>query len=49
MADEQLCKLIDARAYIDGLMEEVPEDSPAWEVLNGAWCLLDEAIRKHQE
>lgn len=44
MDDKQLCKLRDAKAYIDGLMEEVPENSPAWEALNGAWCILEEAI-----
>ena len=49
MSEEQLCKLKDARAYIDGLMEEVPENSPAWEAMNGAWCILDEAIEKNEK
>lgn len=48
MSKEDLCKLKDARAYVDGLMEEVQEDSPAWGVLNEAWCLLDGAIKKHE-
>lgn len=49
MDKKQLCTLKDARAYIDGLMEEVPESSPAWEALNGAWCLLNEAIEENEK
>lgn len=49
MSEEQLCKLKDARAYIDGLMEEVQEGSLAWEALNGAWCVLNEAIEKNED
>lgn len=44
-----LCKLKDARAYIDGLMEEVQEGGPAWEALNGAWCSLNESIASLEE
>lgn len=49
MDNEELCTLKDARAYIDGLMEEVQENSPAWEVLNGSWCILDAAINEHEK
>jgi hypothetical protein len=29
-------------------MEEVPESSPAWEALNGAWCILNQAVNEQE-
>lgn len=45
----ELCTLKDARAYIGGLMEEIPENSQAWETLNGAWCILNKAIEEQEK
>lgn len=49
MDKKQLCTLEDARAYIDGLMDEVQENSPVWEVLNEAWCILDKSIEENEK
>lgn len=45
----ELCKLANARVYIDGLMAEVAENSTAWEALNGCWCILNEALEKDED
>lgn len=49
MPEEHICKLKDARAYINGLMEEVPESSPAWKILWEAWGVLQVALTQLED
>jgi len=48
MDEKQLCTLKDARAYLDGLMEEVPNPSPAYDALFEAWGILQIAVTDNE-
>lgn len=47
MEGRLLQMLLEARERIDNVLKELPEYSPEWEDVNGAWCELEVVIGKY--